>query len=236
MKKIKIIGRYNSFSNAYNKGRIYFTSDDVNDICVDLYTLSTSTCVLHVNGHGPYHAEIIEYTIKSGLCSIVIEIQTSEDNIRELAAQQYSKSAILDIEYDEAKSLPRISNAFYNVLIKTMERMRKAMGLGSEMELMTVISSAYGYNVPINSNMYAADAKQLYAMLKQYAEENIREQIFDIADSSPDGFMKGRMAKGLCALCNKAMHVSHGGIPLCIEHDRQRGSVGDKKFKDMHHL
>lgn len=235
-KRLKLVGTYNSFSNTYNKARVYFNlAGDASGVIEDIYNLSMRVCQMSINDSDEIRAELAEIAIKSGKVSLTLEVHTDAQSIKSIANNAFDRTVILGIRYEDEKSLERVSNSFYAKIVKTMDRMSKAMGMATVGELTEAVNQAYGNSVLIHANMYLADAQQLWDVLAKYADAALPDFDMNIG-SGPDSYVTKRMQAGKCALCDKAMVSIIDGIPLCEPHKDERGATTRDKFMARHHL
>lgn len=236
MKTIKLVGRYNSFSSAYNKARMYFTlGDDLTGIIKDLYALCLVAGQMSINQSEACRTEISELSVKGKKCTITFEMDINEATIMDLAKYAFDRTVQLTINYDDEKTLARVSGKTYTMLIKNMERLASALNMGSLEELKVAINQVYAYNVLINQNMYQRDAEQLYAVVAEYAKEVLPEFELDIAPNA-DAFLMKRMKKNMCAVCDKPMAEIIDGVPLCADHAAERKGTTASKFKEKYYF
>ena len=236
MKTIKLVGRYNSFSSVFNKARMYFTmSDDLMGYIKDLYALCLTSGQMSINQSVPCRAEIAELNIKGKKCTITFEMDIDEASLMNLAKYAFDRTVQLTISYSSEEIMERVSGSFYTLLIKTMERLTSAVGMGSIEELKVAINQAYGYGVLINQNMYRRDAEQLYEMVVAYAKEVAPEM--DIAmQPAADSFIMKRINAKKCAACEKPMVEIQDGIPLCADHLAERNRTTAIKFREKYYF
>lgn len=235
-KTLKLVGRYNTFSNTYAKARLYFTvSEDVVSCIEDIYILSKAKSKISINGSIEMNAEVPEFTCKGGKLTMTIEIQSDQKSVVDIAKYAFDRTVNLSVSFDDDKCDERVSNAFYSKLVKTINRMASALGMATPMELKEAIDSIYGYTVPINSNMLLSDAEQLFVLLRQFAEQELPGFMIDI-ESGTDSFILKRLQLGKCAICDSDMTVVENGVPLCIVHIAEAKKTTWDKFKKKHKL
>ncbi|MDP3013114.1 MAG: hypothetical protein Q8M92_02645 [Candidatus Subteraquimicrobiales bacterium] len=233
---LKLAGRYSTYTTSYNKCRMYIVlTENAYEVIKELYALTTMTSKMMINGGEQITAEIVEINVKSGKTSIVVEAEINESVIHKIASHAFDRSITLEFVYDGEKSRPRVSNAFYSKLTKTMDRMATALGMATVIELKSAVDMAYSYNVPLNANMYKDDAEQLYDILVKYAEEVLPDFEIEIGINN-DAFLLKRANAKKCALCDGTQVALTHGIPLCVNHSREINSLGRDKFFAKHHL
>lgn len=236
MKTIKLHGRYNTFSNSFNKARVYFTmADDLSDVIAELYKISLATCKISINGSSPCHGEIAEINIMGRKSTIVFHIDVDEASLNSIAKHAFDRTVEISLTYREEEALARVSSKYYEYLINLMKRVAKASNLGSVEELKYLIDDAYSYYVPINEHMRDVDAKQLEGLIKKYAGDTLPDLDIPVYDPS-DSYINLRRKNGICAICDNKSKNIRDGIPLCQDHIKEFDEKGGDKFKKIYIL
>lgn len=236
MKTLKLKGRYNTFSNSFNKARIYFTmADELVDVIADLYQLCLATGEISINGSKPSRCEIAEMSIKGRKSTIVFYVDVDEASLNSIAKHAFDRTIEISLTYREDKPVERVSGKYYAYLINMMERVKSAVNLGSIEELRYLINETYGYPVPINEHMRDVDAKQLEGLIKTFAQETIPG--LDIPTYVPENtYLEKRRSEGKCTICSKPYVGIKDGISLCQEHLSEHDRLGRDKFMAKHYL
>jgi hypothetical protein len=235
MKKFKLKGRYNTFSNSYNKSRVYFTiSNNLENVIVDLYRMGLAAGKISINDSEQADCEVAEINVKGDKATIVFQIEVNEASLLNIAKYAFDRNVEITLSYGEEKVVERISSQYYRYLINLMGRVSSGVGMGSTEELRVLINQTYGYAVPINENMRKVDAVQLRSLLAQYAEDNIPG--FVDYEPNPDAFVSARMNRGKCAVCDKPYTSVKDGYPLCAEHLGKLKDIGLDRFKSKYYL
>lgn len=233
--RFKLKGRYNTFSNTYNKARVYFTmSGNLESVIGDLYRMGLSKGTISINGSPESNCEIAELSIKGNKATITFLIDTNEASITNIAKYAFDRNVEVELSYDKGDAVDRVSSQYYSYLIKLMERVSSMAGMGNVEELRVAINQTYGYYVPINEYMRTVDANQLKSLVVELAKE-IDPSFVDF-EPNHDSFITARVKKGKCTICEKPYTVIKDGFPLCGDHEKTLKSMGLDRFKRNHFL
>jgi len=190
-----------------------------------------SSLKISINGGKQFNASIDRISVTKGDTTVEFRIQDGAMDVY----SNHMQNVQLAIVYENADVIPIVNQMFYRKIIKDMDRMTAALGLGNTIELREIIYQAYGKTILINENMLQPDAEELYRMMKEYAEEAIPGLVMDTGNEK-DAYYRKRISGNKCSICDNAMYEIIDGVSLCEKHFKEGKETEYMKFKLKYHL